>query len=91
MKFTAVGTGKVPSIRSEAMQESILNIDKEKCTEHSPVKATGRVGETTTCRFCGVPLMFSNHGFSTRNRMSKKERRKLKALTNKIIDLNTKK
>ena len=73
------------------MQESTLNIDKEKCTEHSPVKATGRVGETTTCRFCGVPLMFSNNGFHTRNRMSKKERRKLKELTNKIIDLNTKK
>jgi len=73
------------------MQESTLNIAKEKCTEHSPVKSAGRVGETTTCRFCGVPLMFSNHGFHTRNRMSKKERRKLKELTNKIIDLNTKK
>ena len=73
------------------MQESTLDIDKEKCTEHSPVKAYGRVGETTTCRFCGVPLMLANNGFRTRNRMSKKERRKLKALTNKIIDLNTKK
>jgi len=73
------------------MQETTLNIAKEKCTEHSPVKAAGRVGETTTCRLCGVPLMFSNNGFHTRNRMSKKERRKLTALTNKIIDLNTKK
>ena len=90
-KFTAVGTGKAPSIRSEAVQESTLHIDKEKCTEHSPVKASGRVGETTTCSFCGVPLMFVNNGFHTRNRISKKERRKLKALTNKIIDLNTKK
>lgn len=73
------------------MQESTLNIDKKKCTEHSPVKATGRVGEVTTCRLCGVPLMFSNNGFHTRNRLKKKERRKLKELTNKIIDLNTKK
>ena len=73
------------------MQETTLNIAKEKCTKHSPVKAAGRVGETTTCRFCGVPLMLANNGLHTRNRIKKKERRQLKALTNKIIELNTKK
>jgi hypothetical protein len=71
------------------MDDTNLNIEKKACVKHEPIVAYGRVGQTTECRFCHAPLIFTNNVYHSRNRMSKKARRKLKAITNTIIQQHT--
>ena len=54
------------------------NLGKAVCT-HVPSEPFHHVGQTVTCKLCGTNLVYSNPPPGSKHRMSKKERRKLKA------------
>ena len=56
-----------------------VSISTAICT-HMPTDEYKYVGQVTTCKLCGKPLVYNNHPPGTKHRMSKKERRKNKAL-----------
>lgn len=56
-----------------------VGISTAVCT-HIPLAPFSHVGQVTTCKLCGVVLLYGNNPFGTRKRMSKKERRKNKEL-----------
>lgn len=56
-----------------------VGISTAVCT-HIPLTPFSHVGQVTTCKLCGKPLIYGNNPFGTRQRMSKKERRKNKEL-----------
>ena len=68
------------SISKQAtLHKDPVGISTAVCT-HIPRDPFHHVGQVTTCKLCGVMLMYGNHLAGTRKRMSKKERRKNKEL-----------
>ena len=56
-----------------------VGISTAVCT-HIPRDPFSHVGQVTTCKLCGVVLLYGNNPPGTRKCMSKKERRKNKEL-----------
>lgn len=65
------------------------NLEKAVCT-HVPSEPFHHVGQVVSCKLCGVDLIYSNSPPGSKHRMSKKERRKLKAQQRMVEETNVK-
>ena len=63
------------------------NLGKAVCT-HVPSEPFHHVGQVVPCKLCGVHLVYSNPPSGSKHRMSKKERRKIKALQHMVEEAN---
>ena len=63
------------------------NLGKAVCT-HVPDEPFHHVGQVVKCKRCGINLVYSNHPPKSKVRMSKKERRKIKAQQHIVEEAN---
>lgn len=63
------------------------NLGKAVCT-HVPDEPFHHVGQVVLCKLCGAHLVYSNPPPGSKHRMSKKERRKLKAQQHMVEEAN---
>ena len=63
------------------------NFGKAVCT-HIPNAPFHYVGQVVLCKLCGANLVYSNSPPGSKHRMSKKERRKLKAQQRMVEEAN---
>ena len=61
------------------MNENPVSIGTAKCT-HIPDEPFHHVGQVIKCKLCNIDLIYSNNPPGSKHRMSKKERRKMKAM-----------
>jgi len=63
------------------------NLGKAVCT-HVPNEPFHHVGQVVLCKLCGANLVYGNSPPGSKQRMSKKERRKIKAQQRMVEESN---
>lgn len=66
------------NLKENKMEDPIIIKGNDKpdiICKHSPMDTKGYAGKVTTCKFCGIALMFINP-IKGKQHMSKKQRRK---------------